>query len=143
MTLKTKVKAIFNACAIVKDQNYVKIIIESDCKIVIDVVLGSASCLWSMFALLEDIKLFLEDFPHVSIIWINYLENMTAHESVYQLFNIIRSDLGFVFEVSFLVEVVYNYEEIIIQYMNITYKKKVLIYLWKNLGYTTYIVMLI
>ena len=38
--LEAMVKVIFNACAITKDKNYVKIIIESDYKILMDVVLG-------------------------------------------------------------------------------------------------------
>ena len=61
--LEAKAKVLFNACSIAKDQYYVKIIIESDCKILVDAVLGYAYCLWYVYTLVEDIKIFLEDFP--------------------------------------------------------------------------------
>ena len=81
--MEVKAKAIHNTCKIAKNQNYIKVIIESDCKVVANAILGFASCLWSIFALIEDIKLFLKDFPNVSIVWINRLGNMTIHESVH------------------------------------------------------------
>ena len=60
--------------------NYVKIIIKSDCKVIVDVVLGYSSCPWSITSLVENIKLYLEDFPYVYILWINHLGNMAAYE---------------------------------------------------------------
>ena len=38
-TLDVEVKAIYNACVIVKDKPYLNIIIESDCKGVVNVIL--------------------------------------------------------------------------------------------------------
>ena len=87
--MEAKAKAIFNACAIAKEKPLLKIIIESDCKIAVDTMLGFSSCPWFISTTVEDIKLFLEDYPHVSFIWINRLANMAAHESVHWLFNVI------------------------------------------------------
>ena len=43
-TMLAKAKAIYNACVISKSKSHLKILIESDCKVVIDVVLGHNSC---------------------------------------------------------------------------------------------------
>ena len=45
LVLDVEAKAIFYACMIVKDKPYIKIIIESDCKIVVNDILGFSSCL--------------------------------------------------------------------------------------------------
>ena len=55
-------------CIIAKDKPYLKIIIESDYKLVVDAILGFSLCHWTILAIFEDIKLFLKDYPHVSII---------------------------------------------------------------------------
>ena len=65
--LEAEAKAIFNACLIAKGKAYYKILIESDCKVIVDAILGFSCCPWSVSAIVEDIKLFLEDFPHVSV----------------------------------------------------------------------------
>ena len=89
--VEVKAKAIFNACAIAKDQNYIKILIESDCEVIIDAILRYSNYPWSMFTLVEDIKLLLGDFPHVSILWINCLGNIIAYESAQCVYNVIKS----------------------------------------------------
>ena len=42
--MEVEVKVLFNVCTIAKDQNYVKLIIESDCKVIVDTVLGFFGC---------------------------------------------------------------------------------------------------
>ena len=64
-----------------------------------------------LVALVEDIKVFLEDFPHVSLLWVSRLCNLVAHESAQWVFNVIRSGSGFVSEVPSIVEVVCNHEQ--------------------------------
>ena len=63
-----------------------------------------------MLVTMEDIKLFLEDYPHVSLVWIRRLDNMVIHESAHKTFNVIRSGLMSFFKVTPFVEVVCNYE---------------------------------
>ena len=58
--LEAEAKVLFNACVIAKSQNYVKIIIKSDCKTLVDFVLGYSCCPWSIYALAEDIKAFFK-----------------------------------------------------------------------------------
>ena len=79
--LAVEAKAIYKACQTIKSLSYLKVFIKSDCKILVDVILGFTSCPWSIFVVVvEDIKLFLDDFPHVSIFWISRLGNRATHE---------------------------------------------------------------
>ena len=48
-----------------------------------DAVLGYIECPWSINAIVEDIKLFLDDYPNVSLYWISRLVNMVVYESVH------------------------------------------------------------
>ena len=68
--LATEAKAIYNVCIIAKEQAYLKVLIESDCKIIIDTVLGYSTCSWAINATVEDIKIFLDDYPYISLYWI-------------------------------------------------------------------------
>ena len=65
--LEAEAKALYNAYVIAKNQSYIKIIIDSDSKVLVDAVLGYSCCLWSVYAVVEDIKVFLDDFPFASI----------------------------------------------------------------------------
>ena len=82
LAMEAKVKAIFNACVIANEKPFLKIIIESDCKSIMDVVLGFSSCPWCISTIVKDIKLFLEDCPHVSLAWIS-IANMATHKSAH------------------------------------------------------------
>ena len=108
--LEAEAKAIFNACAVVKDKNYYKIIIESDCKILVDAIMGYVSCPWNVSAKVEDVKLFLEDFPHVSVPWISRLGNLVAHESAQWMYNVIRSGSSSISKVPSTVDVICIHE---------------------------------
>ena len=52
----------------------------------------------NIYTIVEDIKLFLDDFPYVSLVWISRLSNMVAHECASWVFEVIRSGSGFVSE---------------------------------------------
>ena len=65
--LVVEARAIYNGCLIAKDKPYLKVLMESDCKILVDASLGYATCPWMVNAVVEDIKLFLEDYPHISL----------------------------------------------------------------------------
>ena len=124
--LDVEAKATFDVCVIVKDMPYIKVIIESDCKIVVNTILGFNSCLQVVFTIVEDIKLFLEDYPHEFVVWINHLDNIIAYESVYWVFNVIRSGLRLVFKISPSIEVVYNHEQhIILMYSLLLARKNI------------------
>ena len=71
--LLAKIRAIYNAYLIAKDKSYLKVLVESDCTLLVDAILGYATCPWTVNATIEDIKLFLEDYPHVSLCWVNRL----------------------------------------------------------------------
>ena len=47
LALEAEARAIFKACAVAKDKNYYKIIIESDCKMLVDAILGYVLSPWS------------------------------------------------------------------------------------------------
>ena len=81
--MNAETKAIYNAYAIAKDKRYPKIIIENDCKVIVDVILSFCSCPWSMSIIVEDIKLFLENYPYVSLVWISRLCNIATHENAH------------------------------------------------------------
>ena len=108
--LDADAKATFNAYLIAKDKPYLNILIESDCKIVVNAILGFSSCLWFALAPVEDIKLFLEDYSHVFLFWISHLSNMSTHESVYWVFNVIRSDLVLIFEIPPSIKMICNHK---------------------------------
>ena len=63
-----------------------------------------------MSTIVNDIRLFLEDYPHVFVFWISHLGNMVAHESAYWVFNVIRSGSRLVSKISPSIEVVCNHE---------------------------------
>ena len=42
-----------------RDKPYLKVLIKSDCKVIVDAVLGYADCPSSVTAIVEDIKLFV------------------------------------------------------------------------------------
>lgn len=76
----------------------------------VDAILGYVLPPWSVVVLVKDVKLFLEDFPNVSLLWISRLCNLAVHESARWVFNVIRSGSGSVFEVPSTVKVVCNHE---------------------------------
>ena len=69
-----------NACLIAQNQPYLKILIESDCKIIINVTFGYSTCPSSVNAIVEDIKLFLDDNSNISLYWVSRLANMAMHD---------------------------------------------------------------
>ena len=58
--LTVETRAIYNVYLITHDQSYLKILIKSDCKVIIDGILGYSTYLWSINAIVEDIKVFSE-----------------------------------------------------------------------------------
>ena len=79
-----------------------------------DAVLGYAKCPWMVNAIVEDIKLFLEEYSHVSLFWVSRLANMVAHESAQWVFNVTRSGSRSISEVPPSVEVICNHEQILV-----------------------------
>ena len=55
---------------------------------------------------MEDIKLFLEDYSYVLIIWTNLLASKATHESAHWVFNVIKSGSGLVSKVPLVVKVI-------------------------------------
>ena len=60
--MATEAKAIHNACIIAKDKNFLKVIIERDCEAIVVIVLGYSIYPWSIYAIIEDIRLFFTRF---------------------------------------------------------------------------------
>ena len=73
--------------------------------------MGFSCCPWSVSAIIEDVKLFVEDFPHVSVFWISRLGNLAAHESTQWVFNVIRSGSVSVSEVPPTINVICTHEQ--------------------------------
>ena len=91
-----------------------KILIKSDCKLLIDATLGYATCPWMVNAIVEDIKLSLEDYLHVSLCWVSWLANMTVHESIQWVFNVLRCGSDSISKVPSSIEVICNHEQVLI-----------------------------
>ena len=66
--MKAKAKAIFNICSIANDKPFYKIIIESDCKVIVDVILGFNTYPWAISTITDYIKLFLGDYYHIFVV---------------------------------------------------------------------------
>ena len=74
--LSTKAKAIYNTCIVAKDKHYLKLLFESNCKVLVDAVLGNSIYPWLVTTIVEYIKIFVDDYPHVSLYWVDRLANI-------------------------------------------------------------------
>ena len=79
-----------------------------------DAALGNSPCPWLVTIIVEDIKIFLDDYPHVSLYWVNRLANIVTHENVHWICNVIKSGSGSISEVPPSVEVVCYHEQLLI-----------------------------
>ena len=87
-------------------------LLQSDCKVIVDAILGFNAYPWAVFVIVDDIKLFLEDYAHIFVAWISHLSDMTAHKSTHQVYSVFRSDIGSVFEIPPTVEKVCTHEQL-------------------------------